>query len=63
MCYNCKSFYSTVLQAVADANAKFLVVEVGGYGKQSDGGTFSASDLYEQLEKGKLNIPPDTPLP
>lgn len=63
MYFNYKGFHSTVLQAVADANAKFLVVEVGGYGKQSDGGTFSASDLYQLLEKGKLNVPPDTPLP
>lgn len=63
MAYNYKGFHSTVLQAVADANAKFLVVEVGGWGKQSDGGTFSASDLYEKLQKGVLNIPSDSPLP
>ncbi|XP_055526020.1 uncharacterized protein LOC129718865 isoform X2 [Wyeomyia smithii] len=63
LCYNYKGFHSIVLQAVADANAKFLVIEVGGYGKQSDGGTFSSSDLYKLLENGQLNIPPDTPLP
>lgn len=63
MYFNYKGYHSTVLQAVADANAKLLMIEVGGYGKQSDGGTFSASDMYNLLNEGKLNIPPDTPLP
>uniref|UniRef100_A0A0K8U346 Putative nuclease HARBI1 n=1 Tax=Bactrocera latifrons TaxID=174628 RepID=A0A0K8U346_BACLA len=40
--YNYKHFFSIVLQGIADANCKFIAVEVGGYGKQSDGGTFSA---------------------
>nr|CAI5851850.1 unnamed protein product [Callosobruchus analis] len=47
--YNYKSFYSVVLQGVADANYKFIAVDVGGYGKQSDGGTFQASDFYESI--------------
>ncbi|XP_021709704.1 putative nuclease HARBI1 [Aedes aegypti] len=63
MYYNYKGYNSTVLQAVADANSKFLMVEVGGYGKQSDGGTFSSSDMYRLLNEEKLNVPPDTQLP
>lgn len=52
MFYNYKQYFSIVLQAVADANYKFLCVDVGGYGKQSDGGTFISSTLRQQLETG-----------
>lgn len=63
MAWNYKGFHSLVLQAVADSNYRFLAVDVGGWGQQSDGGTFSASDFYEHMQNGTLNIPPDAPLP
>lgn len=63
MFYNYKDFYSIVLQAVADANGRFIFVDVGGFGKQSDGGTFRSTRLYQMMVKGKLGIPPDTALP
>nr|CAI5866056.1 unnamed protein product [Callosobruchus analis] len=56
MYYNYKSFYSVVLQGVADANYKFIAVDVGGYGKQGDGGTFQASDFYEFLTRNYENF-------
>lgn len=62
MYYNYKKFFSIVLQGVADANCKFITIEVGGYGKQSDGGTFNASQLYKQL-KTRQFMPPDSFLP
>nr|CAI5828891.1 unnamed protein product [Callosobruchus analis] len=43
--FNYKQYFSIVLQAVADANKKFIAIEVGGKGKQSDGGTFHYSTL------------------
>ncbi|XP_046865511.1 protein ALP1-like [Drosophila willistoni] len=49
MFYNYNKFFSVVLQGVADSNCKFIAIEVGGYGKQSDGGTFNASQFYRQL--------------
>ncbi|KAJ8913906.1 hypothetical protein NQ315_005703 [Exocentrus adspersus] len=52
-----------VLQAVADANKKFLTIEVGGRGKQSDGGTFAASTLFQLLESGQFNVPGPATLP
>lgn len=45
------------MQAVVDAKRKFLVVEVGGRGQQSDGGTFIALTLYKLIEKKKYKIP------
>jgi hypothetical protein len=45
MFYNYEHFFSIVLQGVADAKYRFITVYVGGYGKQSDGGTFQASDF------------------
>lgn len=63
MFYNYKHFFSIVLQAVADSHYRFITIDVGGFGKQSDGGTFQASDFYQLLQSGNLNIPPDDPLP
>ncbi len=58
MYFNYKLFYSVVLQAVADANYRFLFVEVGAYGKQSDAGVFEASNL-SKFVANENNFPPD----
>lgn len=47
-----------MLLAVADANYRFVVVDVGGYRKQSDGGTFATSQFGIRFNKGELNLPP-----
>ncbi|XP_049763762.1 uncharacterized protein LOC126263687 [Schistocerca nitens] len=62
MFYNYKQYYSIVLQAVADANYKFIAVDVGAYGKQSDAGVFKESMLYKKLTNGELLLPPPTRL-
>jgi hypothetical protein len=61
--YNYLKYYSVVLQGVADADKKFLIIEVGGRGKQSDGGTFAGSKLFELLERNEFNVPPEQELP
>lgn len=63
MFYNYKHFFSIVLQGISDANCKFIAIEVGGYGKQSDGGTFSSSQIYKLLKTGELQVPRSTSLP
>ncbi|CAH1991371.1 unnamed protein product, partial [Acanthoscelides obtectus] len=60
MYYNYKGYYSIVLQALADAQYRFIAIEVG---KQSDGGIFSESTLYRRLKNGTFNMPADTELP
>ena len=48
---NYKHYHSIVLQAVVDANLKFVTMDVGGaYSKQSVGGVFRYSALYQSLE-------------
>lgn len=63
MNYNYKNFFSTVLQGVADGDYKFVCIDVGGYGRQSDGGTFSASDLYKNINNGSFLFPEPEFLP
>jgi hypothetical protein len=46
-----------------DANLKFVTVDVGAYGKQSDGGVFRNSALYQRLETRSLQMPEATVLP
>ena len=55
--------FSIVLLALVDANYRFVVIDVGAYGRSSDGGIFSTSALGMSLVKGELNIPEDNPLP
>ncbi|KAG0426281.1 hypothetical protein HPB47_026596 [Ixodes persulcatus] len=55
--------YSIVLLAVVDSDYKFVVVDVGAYGKQSDGGVLKQSIFGKLLEEGRLGLPRDLPLP
>ncbi|XP_040355987.1 uncharacterized protein LOC121046159 isoform X1 [Ixodes scapularis] len=55
--------YSIVLMAVVDSDLKFVAVDVGAYGRQSDGGTLSASRFGKCLENGLLGLPPPKRLP
>jgi hypothetical protein len=61
--FNYKQFHSMVLQAVVDARMKFIAVDVGAYGKQSDGGVFRYSTLFQNLETGTLQVPDAVALP
>jgi len=61
--FNYKHYHSIVLQAVVDADLKFVTVDVGAYGKQSDGGVLRYSALYQSLVTRSLKLPEDTVLP
>uniref|UniRef100_A0A8C5QMQ0 DDE Tnp4 domain-containing protein n=1 Tax=Leptobrachium leishanense TaxID=445787 RepID=A0A8C5QMQ0_9ANUR len=49
-----KQFFSVVLQAVAGPDYKFIAIDVGAYGKESEGGIFNKSNLSRRLERGAL---------
>ena len=49
--------------ALVDANYYFRVVDIGAYGRNSDGGIFAESELEQLLQSGRMNVPLDRPLP
>ncbi|VEN60179.1 unnamed protein product [Callosobruchus maculatus] len=63
MFFNYKKTCSIILLAVFDASYKFTLIDVGAYGKNSDGGVFSRCSFGKRFFNGDLDFPPDKPLP
>uniref|UniRef100_A0A9J7XAJ5 DDE Tnp4 domain-containing protein n=1 Tax=Cyprinus carpio carpio TaxID=630221 RepID=A0A9J7XAJ5_CYPCA len=61
--HNYKGTFSIVLLAVVDAKYRFRVIDVGGYGRTSDGGILANSAFGQALWAGTLHLAPDQPLP
>jgi len=59
-CY--KHFFSIVLLGIVDPNYKFLIVDIGSYGRHSDSSIFENSSFYREFIQGKTILPPK-PLP
>jgi len=57
MFFNYKKYFSVVLQGLVDADCKFIIVDMGGFGKQIDGGTFLASDLFSFIDGKRIVFP------
>ncbi|KAL4100907.1 hypothetical protein QTP88_020932 [Uroleucon formosanum] len=60
-CY--KKTFSIVLLALVDTHYNFIAVDVGSFGKNSDGGIMAHSKLGKALDQNKLNVPPKEALP
>lgn len=63
MYHNYKGFFSIVLMALVDADYKFMWIDVGGLGSQSDAQIYNQSELKECLEDGSIGLPAPAPLP
>lgn len=61
--FNYKGFHSIILLAVADANYKFLYIDVGKTGRSGDSGVYEASPLKEAINNKELPIPEPAALP
>ncbi|XP_050527810.1 uncharacterized protein LOC126897907 [Daktulosphaira vitifoliae] len=60
--FNYKGSHSVVLLALVDADYKFIAVDVGSYGRNSDGGIFSKSTIGKRLSSNTFNVPKPIPI-
>ena len=61
--FNYKGTLSVVLLALVDANLKFIHIDVGAYGRNSDGGILVRKRLGNAMKSIALHFPADSPLP
>ncbi|XP_071653255.1 putative nuclease HARBI1 [Temnothorax longispinosus] len=55
--YNYKGNHSINLLAISDAKYRFIIVDIGGEGRQSDGGIFRNSLIRNYFENALLKLP------
>ena len=61
--FNYKKYYSLVLLALVDANYRFLYLDVGAVGAESDGGVWARTRLSAMCDEQNLNLPEPELLP
>ncbi|XP_049880389.1 uncharacterized protein LOC126376875 [Pectinophora gossypiella] len=61
--FNYKGYNSIVLLAIVDSKYRFIYVDIGAYGKESDSTIFHNTKLYDLLMRGDLPTPKSRPLP
>lgn len=60
--YNYKKRFSIVLLAACDSTYLFKLIDIGGYGSQSDGSILRHSIFGERMEKGHMCLPKARPI-
>ena len=61
--YNYKGSFFIILLALVDGNHMFRLIDVGGYGSNSDGGVFRNCTFGMHFMADRLHFPPDRPFP
>lgn len=61
--YNYKNYFSIVLMAVVDADLRFIAIDVGAFGRDSDSNIFKNWAFGKMLQENRLNLPEAKPLP
>lgn len=61
--FNYKGFHSIVLMGLCDANYNFLIVDIGAFGGNSDGGIFSSCEFGKRFLRNEVNFPRPSMLP
>ncbi|XP_062335692.1 uncharacterized protein LOC134034966 isoform X2 [Osmerus eperlanus] len=61
--FNYKKTFSIILMVLVDADSRFRMIQVGDFGRASDGGVFANSALGRGMNERSLNVPEDAPLP
>ena len=61
--YNYKGFFSIVLLVVTDASGKFIAIDAGFCGGNSDSGVFTRSTFGRRMVNRKLDLPEETMIP
>ena len=61
--FNYKGYFSTVLMAVVDASYRFITVDIGEYGANTDSNVFRNSKFGKKFMENKLDLPPNKRLP
>lgn len=59
--FNYKKYFSIVLQALAGPDYRFIFIDIGAYGKESDGGIFQRSELKKILDQNNFQLPTTSP--
>ena len=61
--FNYKKTHSIVLMAICDYSYRFILVDIGDSGRESDGSVFAASSIGRALSRDLLNVPKPRQIP
>ncbi|XP_073416328.1 uncharacterized protein [Dendrobates tinctorius] len=61
--YNYKQFFSVMLLVLVDSRYRFVIVDIGAYGRTGDSRVFNSSIMGQRLRNNQFDLPPLRHLP